>query len=118
MTTAMKGFFRLVAAALKEESSATSVAGIGVLVFSLYIGLYYSSAQHSGCPALDHLLECRMTSRFSSAALKHLSRPLGFGVESLMMNEFHTLLRSKRSPCLLQALVHFRIYLLRARRKT
>jgi ATP-binding cassette subfamily G (WHITE) protein 2 (SNQ2) len=38
MTTAMKGLFRLVAAAFKEESSATSVAGIGVLVFSLYSG--------------------------------------------------------------------------------
>jgi ATP-binding cassette subfamily G (WHITE) protein 2 (SNQ2) len=38
MTTAMKAFFRLVAAAFKEESSATSVAGIGVLVFSLYTG--------------------------------------------------------------------------------
>lgn len=34
----MKAFFRLVAAAFKEESSATSVAGIGVLVFSLYTG--------------------------------------------------------------------------------
>ncbi|KAG2142185.1 hypothetical protein BD769DRAFT_1689621 [Suillus cothurnatus] len=30
MMTTMKGFSRLVAAALKEESSATSVAGIGV----------------------------------------------------------------------------------------
>jgi len=38
MTTTMKGFFRLVAAAFKEESSVTSVVGIGVLVFSLYTG--------------------------------------------------------------------------------
>jgi ATP-binding cassette subfamily G (WHITE) protein 2 (SNQ2) len=38
MTIAMKAFFRLIAAAFKQESSATSAAGIGVLIFSLYTG--------------------------------------------------------------------------------
>jgi ATP-binding cassette subfamily G (WHITE) protein 2 (SNQ2) len=74
MTTAMKGFFRLVAAAFKEESSATSVAGIGVLVFSLYTGYTIPRLSIPG-------------------ALRWITylNPLGFGFESLMMNEFHTL---------------------------
>lgn len=38
MTIAMKAFFRLIAAAFKQESSATSAAGVGVLIFSLYTG--------------------------------------------------------------------------------
>ncbi|KAG2062951.1 hypothetical protein BDR04DRAFT_1164429 [Suillus decipiens] len=74
MTTAMKGFFRLVAAAFKEESSATSVAGIGVLVFSLYTG--YTIPRLSIPDALRWITYLN---------------PLGFGFESLMMNEFHTL---------------------------
>ncbi|KAJ8595721.1 hypothetical protein M405DRAFT_806639 [Rhizopogon salebrosus TDB-379] len=74
MTTAMKAFFRLVAAAFKEESSATSVAGIGVLVFSLYTGYTIPRLSIPG-------------------ALRWITylNPLGFGFESLMMNEFHTL---------------------------
>ncbi|KAG1859914.1 ABC-2 type transporter-domain-containing protein [Suillus tomentosus] len=74
MTTAMKGFFRLVAAAFKEESSATSVAGIGVLVFSLYTGYTIPRLSIPG-------------------ALRWITylNPLGYGFESLMMNEFHTL---------------------------
>lgn len=74
MTIAMKGFFRMVAAAFKEESSATSVAGIGVLVFSLFTGYTVPRLSIPG-------------------ALRWITylNPLGFGFESLMMNEFHTL---------------------------
>ncbi|KAG2049210.1 hypothetical protein BDR06DRAFT_975405 [Suillus hirtellus] len=74
MTTAMKGFFRLVAAAFKEESSATSVAGIGVLVFSLYMGYTIPRLSIPG-------------------ALRWITylNPLGYSFESLMMNKFHTL---------------------------
>ncbi|KAG2112807.1 ABC-2 type transporter-domain-containing protein [Suillus cothurnatus] len=77
MTTMMKGFFRLVTAAFKEESSATSVAGIDVLVFSLYFS--YTFPRLSIPDAL-----CWIT----------YLNPLGFGFESLMMNEFHTLNRT------------------------
>ncbi|KAG2063871.1 ABC-2 type transporter, partial [Suillus decipiens] len=74
MTTMVKGFFRLVAAVFKEESSAMSVAGIGVLVFSLYTGYTI--------PWLSILGALRWITYLN---------PLGFSFESLMMNEFHTL---------------------------
>ena len=38
MTTAMKAFFRMIAACFKDESGATSMAGIAVLLVSLYTG--------------------------------------------------------------------------------
>lgn len=38
MTIAMKAFFRLIAASFKDESGATSMAGIVVLLVSLYTG--------------------------------------------------------------------------------
>jgi ATP-binding cassette subfamily G (WHITE) protein 2 (SNQ2) len=74
MMTTMKGFFRLVAAAFKEESSVTSVVGIGVLVFSLYTGYTI--------PRLSILGALRW--------ITYLNPP-GPSPESLMMNEFHTL---------------------------
>ncbi|KAG2356782.1 pleiotropic drug resistance ABC transporter [Suillus spraguei] len=74
MTTTMKGFFRLVAAMFKEESSATSLAGISTLIFGLYTGYAIPKPSIPG-------------------ALRWISylNPLGFGFETLMTNEFHTL---------------------------
>ncbi|OJA14947.1 hypothetical protein AZE42_03704 [Rhizopogon vesiculosus] len=74
MTIAMKGFFRLIAAAFKQESSATSAAGIGVLIFSLFTG--YTIPRPSIPGALRWITYVN---------------PLVFGFESLMVNEFHTL---------------------------
>lgn len=90
MTTAMKGFFRLVAAAFKEESSATSVAGIGVLVFSLYTG--YTIPRLSIPGALRWITYLNVGYRiFFECHAETSFQPLGYGFESLMMNEFHTL---------------------------
>lgn len=38
MTTTMKAFFRMVAAVFKTESSATSLAGVVVIVVALFTG--------------------------------------------------------------------------------
>ena len=38
MTIAIKAFFRLIAASVKDESAATSMAGVVILFISLYSG--------------------------------------------------------------------------------
>ncbi|OAX36454.1 pleiotropic drug resistance ABC transporter [Rhizopogon vinicolor AM-OR11-026] len=74
MTTVMKAFFRLIAASFKDESGATSMAGISVLLVSLYTG--YTIPRPSipgGLRWITYL------------------NPLRYGFESVLTNEFHTL---------------------------
>ncbi|KAG0700795.1 ABC-2 type transporter-domain-containing protein [Suillus ampliporus] len=74
MTTAMKAFFRMIAASFKDESGATSMAGISVLLVSLYTG--YTIPRPSipgGLRWITYL------------------NPLRYGFEAVLTNEFHTL---------------------------
>lgn len=74
MTTTMKAFFRMLAASFKDESGATSLAGIAVLVVSLYTG--YTIPRPSipgGLRWITYL------------------NPLRYGFEAVLTNEFHTL---------------------------
>ncbi|KAG1807446.1 ABC-2 type transporter-domain-containing protein [Suillus subaureus] len=74
MTITMKAFFRMLAASFKEESGATSMAGISVLIVSLYTGYTIPRLSIPG-------------------ALRWITylNPLRYGFEGILTNEFHTL---------------------------
>lgn len=74
MTIAMKAFFRMIAASFKDESGATSMAGIAVLIVSLYTGYTIPRLSIPG-------------------ALRWITylNPLRYGFEAILTNEFHTL---------------------------
>ncbi|KAG1855629.1 ABC-2 type transporter-domain-containing protein [Suillus subalutaceus] len=74
MTITMNAFFRMLAASFKEESSATSMAGISVQLLCLYTG--YTIPRQSMPGAL------RWTTYLN---------PLRYGFEAILTNEFHTL---------------------------
>ncbi|KAG1888173.1 ABC-2 type transporter-domain-containing protein [Suillus subluteus] len=74
MTITMKAFFRMLAASFKEESGATSLAGISVLLVALYTG--YTIPRQSMPGALRWITYLN---------------PLRYGFESILTNEFHTL---------------------------
>ncbi|EGO00657.1 hypothetical protein SERLA73DRAFT_105009 [Serpula lacrymans var. lacrymans S7.3] len=74
MTITMKSFFRMIAASFKTESGAIALAGVLVLVLTLYTG--YTIPRDSIVAALRWLTYLN---------------PLRFGFESIMVNEFHTL---------------------------
>ncbi|KAG2357235.1 ABC-2 type transporter-domain-containing protein [Suillus spraguei] len=74
MTITMKAFFRTLAASFKDGSGATSMAGISVLIVSLYTG--YTIPRPSipgGLRWITYL------------------NPLRYGFEAILTNEFHTL---------------------------
>jgi ATP-binding cassette subfamily G (WHITE) protein 2 (SNQ2) len=74
MTITMKAFFRMLAASFKEQSGATSIAGISVLLVSLYTGYTIPRLSIPG-------------------ALRWITylNPLRYGFEAILTNEFHTL---------------------------
>ncbi|KAG2131012.1 ABC-2 type transporter-domain-containing protein [Suillus clintonianus] len=74
MTIAMKAFFRLLAASFKAESGATSMAGIAVLLLSLFTGYTIPRLSIPG-------------------ALRWITylNPLRYGFEAILTNEFYTL---------------------------
>ncbi|KAG1743692.1 ABC-2 type transporter-domain-containing protein [Suillus paluster] len=74
MTTAMKAFFRMIAASFKDVSGALSVAGIAVLFVSLFTGYTIPRPNIPG-------------------GLRWITyiNPLRYGFEAIMANEFHTL---------------------------
>ncbi|KAG2033358.1 pleiotropic drug resistance ABC transporter [Suillus americanus] len=74
MTITMNAFFRMLAASFKEESGATSMAGISVLLVSLYTG--YTIPRPSMPGALRWITYLN---------------PLRYGFEAILTNEFHTL---------------------------
>ncbi|KAG5650930.1 hypothetical protein H0H81_010505 [Sphagnurus paluster] len=74
MTITMKGWFRAVAAAFKSEASAQTVAGISILVLSIYTG--YSIPKPSMIGALRWITYIN---------------PIRYGFEAILTNEFHTL---------------------------
>ncbi|KAG1859895.1 ABC-2 type transporter-domain-containing protein [Suillus tomentosus] len=74
MTITMKAFFRMLAASFKDESGATSMAGISVLLVSLYTG--YTIPRPSMPGALRWITYIN---------------PLRYGFEAVLTNEFHTL---------------------------
>ncbi|KAG2159222.1 ABC-2 type transporter-domain-containing protein [Suillus bovinus] len=74
ITLTMKAFFRMLAASFKDESGATSLAGISVLVVSLYTG--YTIPRPSMPGALRWITYIN---------------PLRYGFEAILTNEFHTL---------------------------
>jgi len=52
----MKAWFRAIAAAFKSEAAAQSVAGIAILVLSIYIGEYISILLMSGSFLTSNIL--------------------------------------------------------------
>ncbi|KZT04452.1 pleiotropic drug resistance ABC transporter [Laetiporus sulphureus 93-53] len=74
MTITMKAWFRAIAAAFRSAAPAQAVAGISVLILTLYTG--YSIPQPSMIGALRWLTYVN---------------PLKYGFESMVVNEFHTL---------------------------
>ncbi|KAG0700792.1 ABC-2 type transporter-domain-containing protein [Suillus ampliporus] len=74
MTITMKAFFRMVAACFKAESGATSVAGVVVVLVSLFTGYTIPKPDIPG--ALRWIMYIN---------------PMRYGFEALLMNEFHTL---------------------------
>ncbi|KAG2073832.1 hypothetical protein BDR04DRAFT_1178890 [Suillus decipiens] len=74
MAVTMKAFFRMLAASFKDESGATSIAGIFVLLVTLYTGYTIPRASIPG-------------------ALRWISwlNPLRYGFEAILTNEFYTL---------------------------
>ncbi|KIJ59901.1 hypothetical protein HYDPIDRAFT_32776 [Hydnomerulius pinastri MD-312] len=74
ITVAMKSFFRLIAASFKSESGAVSMAGLSILLLTLYTG--YTIPRPSMIGALKWITYLN---------------PLRYGFESLLVNEFHTL---------------------------
>ncbi|KDR66423.1 hypothetical protein GALMADRAFT_80815 [Galerina marginata CBS 339.88] len=73
-TLTMKAFFRATAAAFRTEASAQGLAGIVLLVLSLYTG-------------------CQIPRASVIGALRWISyvTPIFYTIEGLMVNEFHTL---------------------------
>ncbi|KAH7929251.1 hypothetical protein BV22DRAFT_1192162 [Leucogyrophana mollusca] len=74
MTTTMKAFFRTIAASFKTESGAVSLAGVSVLLLSLYTG--YTIPRQSVPGGLRWITYLN---------------PLRYGFEAILVNEFHTL---------------------------
>ncbi|KAF7984807.1 hypothetical protein HWV62_11820 [Athelia sp. TMB] len=74
LTLTMKGFFRALAAAIPAEAPAQAVAGVSILIMSLYTG--YSIPKPSMIGALRWLTYVN---------------PIRWGFEGALVNEFHTL---------------------------
>lgn len=74
LTITMKAFFRALAAAMPAEAPAQAVAGLAILIMSLYTG--YSIPKPSMIGALRWLTYIN---------------PIRWGFESVVVNEFHTL---------------------------
>jgi ATP-binding cassette subfamily G (WHITE) protein 2 (SNQ2) len=91
MTTVMKAFFRFIAASFKDESGATSMAGIVVLLVSLYTG--YTIPRPSIPGGLRWITYLNVSTFFLClwSELTFPMQPLRYGFESILMNEFHTL---------------------------
>ncbi|OAX36457.1 pleiotropic drug resistance ABC transporter [Rhizopogon vinicolor AM-OR11-026] len=74
MTITMKAFFRMVAASFKTESAATALAGVVVVIVSLFTGYTIPKPDIPG--ALRWVMYIN---------------PVRYGFEALLMNEFHNL---------------------------
>ncbi|KAH9922740.1 P-loop containing nucleoside triphosphate hydrolase protein [Fomitopsis serialis] len=74
MTITMKGWFRMIAAMFKSPAPAQAIAGVSVLILTLYTG--YTIPQPSMIGALRWITYIN---------------PLKYGFEALLVNEFHGL---------------------------
>ncbi|KAJ8580622.1 hypothetical protein M405DRAFT_847520, partial [Rhizopogon salebrosus TDB-379] len=84
-TTTMKAFFRMVDACFKTESAATSVAGVIVIIVSLFAGYTVPKPNIPGALCWMMYLNACVTVLMASF------QPVDYGFEAVLMNEFHTL---------------------------
>lgn len=106
MTVTMKAWFRALTAAFKSPAPAQTVAGMSILVLTLYTG--YTIPQPSMIGALKWItyinvsphssLSLSLSLMFPSFFLDQLTfffrlniKPLKYGFEALLVNEMHTI---------------------------
>ncbi len=96
VTLAMKAWFRAVAMAFKSPAPATAVAGVSILLLSLYAG--YTVPRPYMTRALRWINSINVSKVvvhlkvwFSFCPHTSLGQPLGYGLEALLGNEFRTI---------------------------